>query len=316
MGGRILVIGTAGQVGTDLTPALRARHGADQVVGATHRTPAAAAIRDGGPCVTLDATDRAALADVVRHYGIDRIYHLPAVMSVAGEQDPARAWTVNLESLRNVLEVGVGEGLAGIFWPSSIAVFGPTTPPDRTPQHTSLEPTTIYGIAKLAGENLCNYYARRYGLDVRSLRYPGLITCKTFSGGGTSDYSVEVFLAAQAGEHYRCFVRADTRIPLLYMDDAIKATLQLMEAEPGRIGIRTSYNLAGLDFTAGELAAAVAARVPGFTYEFRPDHRQAIADSWPNSVDDTPARRDWGWAPDYDLPALVEAMIAGCGLQR
>jgi nucleoside-diphosphate-sugar epimerase len=309
--GKILVIGTAGQVGTDLTPALRATFGAENVVAAAHRTPPHDSVRAGGPFVILDATDREALRNVVQRHAVKEIYHLPAVMSAAGEQDPARAWTINVETLRNVLDLGVELGLSKIFWPSSIAVFGPTTPRRNTPQRTVLEPTTIYGIAKLTGENLCHYYHRRYGLDVRSLRYPGLVTYKTFSGGGTTDYSVEMFLEARKTKRYTCFVRADTRLPLMYMDDAIKATVQLMQADSDRIGVRTSYNLAALSFTAGELAAEIARRVDGFTCDYVPDRRQAIADSWPETVDDSAARNDWGWRHDYDLRALADAMLKG-----
>lgn len=308
---KILVIGTAGQVGTDLTPVLRAKFGADNVVAAGHRTPPQDSVRTGGPYEILDATDRQALRAIVQRHAVKEIYHLPAIMSAAGEQDPARAWTINVETLRNVLDLGVELGLTKIFWPSSIAVFGPTTPRLNTPQRTVLEPTTIYGIAKLTGENLCHYYHRRYGLDVRSLRYPGLVTYKTFSGGGTTDYSVEMFLEAQRKNRYTCFVKADTRLPLMYMNDAIKATLQLMQAEARRIAVRTSYNLAALDFTAGELAAEIAKRIDGFTCDYVPDRRQAIADSWPETIDDSAARRDWGWRPDYDLKALADAMLNG-----
>lgn len=311
--GRILVIGATGQVGTDLVPVLRAEYGDDNVVATINRK-AAPDVISLGPVEKLDATDKAALRSIVDRHAITRIYHLPALMSAAGEAAPERAWHVNIEGFKNVLDMAVERRMKQIFFPSSIAVFGPTTPRERTPQRTILEPSTIYGVTKLAGENLCNYYFHRYGLDVRGIRYPGLVTYKTFSGGGTSDYSVEIFLAAKAERHYRCFVRPDTRMPLLYMDDAIKATIQLMQADPSRLTVRTSYNLGGLDFTAGELAAAVARRVDGFTCEFAPDHRQAIADSWPDNVDDSQARKDWGWKPDYDLPRLVDVMLKGCGL--
>jgi len=311
--GKILVIGAAGQVGTDLVPALRAEAGREGVVAAVHRKAPPANVADG-PTETLDATDKEALRRIVERHEIDRIYHLPALMSAAGEADPVLAWRLNIEGLKNVLDLAVERRMRQVFFPSSIAVFGPTTPRERTPQRTILEPSTIYGVTKLAGENLCNYYFHRYGLDVRGIRYPGLVTYKTFSGGGTSDYSVEIFLAAKAERHYRCFVRPDTRMPLLYMDDAIKATIQLMRADAARITVRTSYNLSGLEFTAGELAAEVARRVPGFTCEFVPDRRQAIADSWPDTVDDTEARRDWAWKPDYDLPRLVDVMLKGVGL--
>ncbi len=311
--GRTLVIGAAGQVGTDLVPALRGEAGRDNVVAAVHRKAPSAEVAEG-PVETLDATDKDALRRLIEKHRIDRLYHLPALMSAAGEAEPEHAWRLNIESLKNVLDLAVEYRMKQMFWPSSIAVFGPTTPRDRTPQRTILEPSTIYGVTKLTGEGLCNYYHRRYGLDVRSIRYPGLVTYKTFSGGGTSDYSVEIFLAAKAENRYRCFVRPDTRMPLLYMDDAVKATVQLMKADARRITIRTSYNLSGLEFTAGELAEEVARRVKGFTCDFIPDHRQAIADSWPDTVDDSDARRDWAWKPDYDLPRLVEVMLKGVGL--
>ena len=201
--------------------------------------------------------------------------------------------------------------MSQVFWPSSIAVFGPTTPLVHTPQRTVLEPTTMYGVTKVAGENLCNYYWVRYGLDVRGLRYPGLVSYEAFSGGGTTDYSVEIFTAAVTRGHYTCFVDAATVLPLMYMDDAIRATMELMAADPSRITVRTGYNVSAVSFTAGELAAAVAGRVDGFTCDFEPDFRQAIADSWPDSMDDSVAREDWGWKPEYDLSALVETMLAG-----
>ncbi|MBM3516881.1 MAG: NAD-dependent epimerase/dehydratase family protein [Alphaproteobacteria bacterium] len=307
----LLVTGAVGQVGTDLTAALRARHGADAVIAVGHRTPPSAAFRAAGPYETVDARDRDALDRLIRKHRIDAIYHLVTLLSGAGEQNPDLAWDVNLSTLKHVLDLAVHHKLAQVFWPSSIAVFGPTTPRLNTPQRTILEPTTMYGVTKLAGENLCHYYALRYGLDVRSLRYPGLITYKTFSGGGTSDYAVEIFIAAIERKHYTFFVNAQTAMPMMYMDDAMKATLDLMAAPADHITVRTSYNLGALSFTAAELATAVARRVPGFTWDHAPDFRQAIADSWPDSVDDGQARADWGWAPDYDLPTLVDTMLAG-----
>ncbi|MFO1058481.1 MAG: NAD-dependent epimerase/dehydratase family protein [Dongiaceae bacterium] len=310
---RILVTGAVGQVGVDLVRALRERHGAGQVVAAGNRTPPADDYRRAGPFVTVDNTDRARLAAVLDAHRIGTVYHLASVLSGTGEGDPAHAWATNVGSLKNVLDLAVEKGIERVFWPSSIAAFGPTTPQDRTPQHTVLEPTTMYGVTKVAGENLCHYYFRKYGLDVRSLRYPGLVSYRAFSGGGTTDYSVEMFLEAKARGRYRCFVRPDTTLPLMYMDDAIRATIELMAAPAERLTVRTSYNLAALSFTAGELAAEVARLVPGFACSFAPDFRQAIADSWPRTIDDSVARRDWGWAPRYDLPRLVTTMLAGVG---
>ncbi len=308
---KILVTGAAGQVGTELVPALRKRYGPEKVIAAAHRKLPDESFRNAGPFVTLDATDEDALRGLVRTHDIGAIYHLATLLSADGERDPERAWRVNLGSLKNVLDLGVEFEMSQIFWPSSIAVFGPTTPLVHTPQRTVLEPTTMYGVTKVAGENLCHYYWVRYGLDVRGLRYPGLVSYEAFSGGGTTDYSVEIFTAAVTRGHYTCFVDAATVLPLMYMDDAIRATMELMAADSSRITVRTSYNVSAVSFTAGELAAAVADRVNGFNCDFEPDFRQAIADSWPDSMDDSVAREDWGWKPEYDLSALVETMLAG-----
>ena len=275
---RILVIAAVGQVGTDLTPALRARHGADNVVATGHRTPPTPAFRDAGPFEMVDATDKDSLRAVIAKYGITTIYNLANLLSGDGELDPQRAWHVNVGSQKNVLDLAVEYHMDQVFWPSSIAVFGPTTPRHDTPQHTVLEPTTMYGVTKVTGENLCHYYFLKHGLDVRSLRYPGLISHTAFSGGGTSDYSVEIFIEAVKHGRYTCFVEAPTIMPLMYMDDAVKATIQVMEAPASAITVRTGYNLTALDFTAGELAAEVAKHVEGFTCDFVPDFRQAIAD--------------------------------------
>ena len=308
---KILVTGAVGQVGTELVPALRKRFGSENVIAAGHRTPPGEAFRSEGPFTTVDATDMDALRDLVREHDIGVIYHLATLLSADGEKDPERAWSVNLGSLKNVLDLGVELEMDQVFWPSSIAVFGPTTPRTDTPQRTILEPTTIYGVTKVAGENLCNYYFTRYGLDVRGLRYPGLISYATFPSGGTSDYSVEIFVAAVEHGRYTCFVDARTALPLMYMDDAVRATMEVMAADASRITVRTSYNVTALSFTAGELAAEVARRVDGFTCDFEPDFRQAIADSWPDSMDDSLARDDWGWRPAYDLPTLVDVMLKG-----
>ena len=308
---KILVTGAVGQVGTELVPALRGRYGHENVIAAGHRTPPEESFRRGGPFVTLDATDKDALRALIRSDDVGTVYHLATLLSADGEKDPERAWRINVGSLKNVLDLGVEFGMDQVFWPSSIAAFGPTTPLVDTPQRTVLEPTTMYGVSKVAGENLCNYYHVRYGLDVRGLRYPGLVSYEAFSGGGTTDYSVEIFTAAVTQGHYTCFVGAATVLPLMYMGDAIRATMELMAADASRITVRTSYNVSALSFTAGELAAEVAARVDGFTCDFEPDFRQAIADSWPDSMDDSAARHDWGWKPEYDLAALVDTMLRG-----
>jgi nucleoside-diphosphate-sugar epimerase len=307
---RILITGANGQVGTDLTAALRARRGPENVVAIYHRsTPPE--FRSLGPSEYGDVIDHNVLRRVIERYDVGTIFHLAAVLSGDGEIDPNRAWVINVDGLKNVLDLAIEFNIGQVFWPSSIAVFGPSSPPVLTPQHTVLEPTTMYGITKLIGEQLCHYYWLKFKLDVRSIRYPGLINYKTFSGGGTSDYSVEMFIEARKHRRYTCFVRSDTQMPLLYMDDAIKATLQLMDADPKNLTVRTSYNLGGLDFTAGDLAKAIGREVDGFVCEFIPDFRQAIADSWPTSVDDSAARKDWGWAPEFDLQRLVDAMMSG-----
>jgi nucleoside-diphosphate-sugar epimerase len=314
MPGRILVTGAAGQVGTDLVPKLRDMHGADTVVAAGHRTPPSKALEEAGPFVTVDNTDAEALAEVIKRFGVDRAYHLSSLLSGTGEKQPDRAWEVNVGGLKIMLDLAVKHRFKQLFWPSSIAAFGPSTPRTMTPQNAPLDPTTMYGVTKVAGENLCHYYCVKYALDVRSIRYPGLVTYKTFSGGGTTDYSVEMFFEAKKARRYRCFVRSDTMLPLMYMDDAIRATVELMQVAANRLTVRTSYNLAGFSFTAGELAAEVARRVDGFVCNYEPDFRQAIADSWPMTIDDSAARADWGWKPDYDLAKLVSAMLAGVGL--
>jgi nucleoside-diphosphate-sugar epimerase len=305
----LLVIGAAGQIGNELVEALRARHGGERVVAGCRTTAPEAAIADSGPVEYFDATDSAAVEDVVRRHDVKVIYNLATILSGEGEQKPQLAWHVNIASHKAVLDIAVDRGLDQVFWPSSIAVFGSTTPADGTPQHTVLEPETMYGVTKVAGENLSNYYFARYGLDVRSLRYPGLVTVRKFSGGGTSDYTVEMLLAALDGKPYTCFVREDTVMPLMAMQDAIDATIALMEAPADRISIRTSYNIAALSFMAGELADEVTKHVPDFTCTYEPDFRQAIADSWPNTIDDSVARNDWGWQEKIDLSRLVTNIL-------
>lgn len=306
--GKILVTGATGQIGSELTLALREKYGSENVVAAGHRKPPAARLKETGPFITLDVTDRAQVDKAVREHGITEIYHLAAILSASGEQSPDLAWRVNMEGLYNVLEVARQTGVERVFWPSSIAVFGPKTPKENTPQDTILSPTTMYGITKVAGELLCEYYHRRYGLDVRGLRFPGIISSETPPGGGTTDYAVEIFYAAVRGEPYTCFVRPDTVLPMMYMPDCLKATLMLMEADPSRLRFRI-YNVTGMSFSAAELAEEIRKRVPGFRVEYKPDFRQDIADSWPRTIDDSAAREDWGWEPDYDLPRMVEDML-------
>jgi nucleoside-diphosphate-sugar epimerase len=257
----------------------------------------------------LDVTDARALADVVRRQGIGHVYHLAAVLSANGEKNPIASWDVNMGGLLNVLELARAGLVERVFWPSSIAAFGPGTPPERTPQSTIMDPVTVYGISKLAGERWCAWYHAKFGVDVRSLRYPGLVSWKTPPGGGTTDYAIEIFHAALRDGRYTCFLRDDQVLPMMYMPDAVRATLELMAAPSERIGERGSYNLAGMSFTPQQLAAAIARRVGGFALRCVPDFRQQIAASWPRSIDDSVARRDWNWAPHFDLEAMVEDML-------
>ncbi|MCS7125180.1 MAG: L-threonine 3-dehydrogenase [Candidatus Bathyarchaeota archaeon] len=306
---KILVTGATGQIGSELTLALRDKFGGENVVAAGHRRTPSEKLRDTGPFVYLDATDKKALEKVVDQYDVDTIYHLAAILSATGEKDPQNAWRINMESLYNVLEIAREKGLTRVFWPSSIAVFGPETPRVKTPQNTVLIPRTIYGVSKVAGELLCNYYFHRYGVDVRSVRYPGIISSETPPGGGTTDYAVEIFYEAIKHKRYTCFLRADTVLPMMYMPDCINAALKLMDADPSRVKCRTSYNVAAISFSPAELVAEIKKHIPDFVCEYKPDFRQQIADSWPMNIDDSAAREEWGWRPEYDLAAMVKDMI-------
>ena len=302
---RILVIGARGQIGSELIEALAAHFGAANVVAADLAPAGTGAVA----YERLDVLDRARLEAVIEARGITQVYQLAAMLSATGERDPGRAWALNMGGLMNVLELARQRPLR-VFWPSSIAAFGPGTPRDMTPQATVMDPATMYGVSKRSGEMLCDYYHAKFGVDVRSLRYPGVISWRTPPGGGTTDYAIDIFQAARRGEPYRCFLGPDTRLPMLYMPDAVRATLELMDADPARLTQWSSYNLAGLSFTPAELASAIRARAPGFAIEYVPDFRQAIAAGWPRSIDDTQARADWGWRPQYGLEAIVEDMLA------
>jgi len=306
---RILVTGAVGQIGSELTLALREKHGSENVIAAGNRTPPSKALRESGPFTTVDVTDRTALDAAVSEHRVDTIYHLAAILSATGEKNPQLAWKVNVDGLLNVLEVGRERELQRIFLPSSIAVFGPETPRDPAPQETILLPTTVYGVSKVAGELLADYYVRRYGLDVRGLRYPGIISSETPPGGGTTDYAVEIFYQAVEKGSYTCFVRPDTVLPMMYMPDCIKATLDLMDADFDKLEHHASFNLGAMSFSAEELAAEIAKHIPEFTCTYEPDFRQEIADSWPKTIDDTPARSEWNWRPAYDLAAMAKDMI-------
>ncbi len=303
---KILIVGANGQIGTELAEALAQRHGDDAVV-TSDLAPTGRIERLAHEA--LDVTDAAALAAVVARHRIDRIVLLAAALSANGEKHPQWAWNLNMGGLLNVLELARTAKLQQVFWPSSIAAFGPGTPVTAA-QATVMDPTTVYGISKLAGERWCAWYHANHGVDVRSLRYPGVISWKTPPGGGTTDYAVEIFHAALKEGRYTCFLREDTRLPMMYMPDAIRATLELIDAPAVRIRERGSYNLAGLSFTPREIADAIAREVPGFALRCEPDFRQAIADSWPGAIDDARARADWGWRPRFDLAAMVSDMLA------
>ncbi|MFT5643398.1 MAG: nucleoside-diphosphate-sugar epimerase [Janthinobacterium sp.] len=308
---RILVIGANGQIGSELVSALAAQHGAANVIAADIGNEN---VYHAARYTRLDVLDQIALRQIVAHERITHIYQLAAMLSASGEQAPLKAWTLNMEGLLNVLEVARQRGQIGqplrIFWPSSIAVFGPSSPPVATPQSTVMDPGTMYGISKLAGERLCDYYFNKYGVDVRSIRYPGIISYKAPPGGGTTDYAIAIFHAALRGERYSCFLTPDTTLPMIYMLDAIRATIALMDAPGAEITIRTAYNIAGLSFSPAQLAQAIRAVLPDFTIEYKPDNRQAIAATWPQSLDDSRARADWGWQAQVDIEALVADMLA------
>lgn len=301
----ILVTGALGQIGSELVDALRLRYGREQVLASDIRQP----IDQPGPFHQLDVTDREALRALVEQEKVTQIFHLAAILSAKGEQNPPLAWDINMGSLLNVLEVARHTSVERVFWPSSIAVFGPATPKDGTPQQTITDPTTVYGISKLAGERWCAYYHAKFGVDVRSIRYPGLIGYKGLPGGGTTDYAVEIFHAALRHGTYTSFLPADSSLPMMFMPDAIRGTIELMEAAAEHIQVRDAYNLQGMTFTPAELAACIARQVPGFAISYQPDFRQVIADSWPTRLDDRAAQQDWRWQPEYDLAAMTEVML-------
>jgi nucleoside-diphosphate-sugar epimerase len=305
---KILVIGASGQIGTELTLALRQHFGGEMVIAADLKREADL-LKGTGPFLPLDIMDKEILRVQVRRHEIKTIYLLVAMLSAAGEKNPLLAWQLNMQSLINTLEVAREESVGKVFWPSSIAVFGKDAPKQNCPQDAYSAPSTIYGISKLTGEQWCHYYYHRYGIDVRSIRYPGLISYKTLPGGGTTDYAIEIFHSAIRGENYACFLRADKRLPMMYMDDAVRATIELMEAPESKISVRTAYNLAGISFTPAEIAKEIKRLIPGFDIEYEPDFRQAIADSWPESIDDHIAARDWDWKPAFSLKNMTEEMI-------
>jgi len=304
----ILVIGACGQIGRELTAALRLRYGRDAVLATDIQAKDQVAL-ENSPYVQLDVLDKDKLSELIESQGTTQIYHLAAMLSASGERNPQAAWKLNMDSLMNVLDLSLKYGVKKVFWPSSIAVFGPDSPKQNCPQQGVTEPTTIYGISKAAGEYWCKYYFEKFGLDVRSLRYPGLISYTGAPGGGTTDYAVDIFHSAVKGEVYNCFLKEDTALPMMYMRDAIRATLELMSAPVDALSVRTAYNLGALSFTPAEIYKEIAKEVPGFEINYAPDFRQQIADSWPQSVDDRAAQKDWGWKPAYDLEKMVADML-------
>ena len=311
---RILVIGANGQIGSELVEALAEIHGEENVIAGDI---GARCLAGAQRYETLDVLDSTRLAQVIDSNGITQVYQLAALLSVTGEQAPLRAWTLNMNGLLNILEIARERTAAGkplrVFWPSSIAAFGPHTPALEAPQLTVMDPTTIYGISKQAGERLCEYYFSKYGVDVRSIRYPGIISYKSPPGGGTTDYAIAIFHAACRDETYHCFLGPESTLPMIYMPDAIRATIELMSAPAEQIHVRSSYNVAGVSFNPRQLAEAIRKRKPEFRIDYRPDHRQAIADSWPHSLDDTYARADWGWKPTIGLQQMVDDMLLHIG---
>ena len=305
---KILVIGCAGQIGSELTLELRKIYGNDNVV-ASDIKPAEKEITESGPFEILDVLDTHRLFGTVSRNKITQIYHLAAILSGNAEKKPLASWHINMTSLMNVLELARELNLNKIFWPSSIAVFGPTTPRANTPQYTVMEPNTVYGISKLAGERWMEYYNQKFGVDTRSVRYPGLISYKTEAGGGTTDYAVEIFYEAIRNGKYECFLNENTALPMMFMEDAIKATIGLMEADSSKLTLRSSYNVAGISFDPKGLTEEIKKHIPNFEITYKPDFRQAIADSWPMSIDDSVARKDWGLQCKYDLKKMTEVMI-------
>ncbi|HEY8929814.1 MAG TPA: NAD-dependent epimerase/dehydratase family protein [Mucilaginibacter sp.] len=305
---KILVTGACGQIGTELVPALRAKYGKENVIASDRYLVTEELVRDG-LYVKADVMNPVMLERVISHGGITQVYHLAAVLSASGEKEPKKAWDLNMQSLLNVLEAARKRRSCRVFWPSSIAVFGPGSPKAACPQSAVTDPTTIYGISKVAGEHWCRYYHERYGLDVRSVRFPGLISYSAKAGGGTTDYAVDIFHHALNAGHYTSFLRCDTYLPLLYMPDAIRGIIELMGAPEDNITIHTSYNLAGISFTPNQLAGEIRKQLPDFQMSCDPDYRQRIADSWPTSIDDRHARADWGWKPRYDLQSMTEDML-------
>lgn len=306
--GKTLIIGACGQIGTELTKKLRSIYGRDTIIASDVRKGDPEFVASG-PFEVVNALDYNQVQAVIEKYDVEEVYLMAALLSATAEKNPAFAWDLNMNSLFHVLNIAKDGKVKKIFWPSSIAVFGPTTPKQNTPQYTVMEPSTVYGISKQSGERWCEYYHNIYGVDVRSIRYPGLISWSTPPGGGTTDYAVDIYHKALSDGRYTCFLSEETRLPMMYMDDAIRATIEIMKAPTENIKIRSSYNLSAMDFTPKEIAEAIAKEIPGFTIDYAPDFRQKIADSWPQSIDDSNARNDWGWKHEFDLTAMTSDML-------
>lgn len=306
--GTILIIGACGQIGTELTKRLRNIYGSDKIIASDVRK-GSDELMASGPFEEINALDLDRLESVIEQHNVEEVYLMAALLSATAEKNPAFAWELNMNSLFHVLNIAKAGKIKKIFWPSSIAVFGPTTPKENTPQYTIMEPTTVYGISKQAGERWCEYYHNVYGVDVRSIRYPGLISWSTQPGGGTTDYAVDIYHKAVKGETYTCFLKEDTRLPMMYMDDAVRATIEIMQAPAENIKIRSSYNLSAMDFTPKEIAATIKEHINDFSITYEPDFRQKIADSWPQSIDDSRAREDWNWQHEFNLEGMTDDML-------
>jgi nucleoside-diphosphate-sugar epimerase len=302
---KILVIGSKGQIGTELVEQLRKIYGNDQVLSSDIKDPEP----NDNNYFKLNVLNKEELYSFIKQHEVSQVYLLAALLSATAEKNPAFAWELNMNSLFYILDLAKEKHLSQIYWPSSIAAFGPTTPKQNTPQHTIMDPATVYGISKQAGERWCEYYFNKFGVDVRGLRYPGLIGYKSLPGGGTTDYAVDIFYKAKKGEKFNCFLGPETTLPMMYMDDAIRATIEIMQAPAEKIKIRSSYNLAGMSFSPAEIAASIQKQIPGFQIEYNPDFRQNIANGWPQSIDDSAAQKDWGWKAEYDLDKLVNIML-------
>ncbi|WP_299709921.1 NAD-dependent epimerase/dehydratase family protein [uncultured Tenacibaculum sp.] len=315
MSDTILILGACGQIGTELTQRLREIYGSEQVIASDIREGDAAFL-NSGPFEIINVLDRDRILEVIQKHKVTQVYLMAAMLSATGEKMPLKAWDLNMQSLLHVLELAKDKHIQKVYWPSSIAVFGSTSPKINTPQQTVMEPSTVYGISKVSGEHWCNYYHSKYGVDVRSLRYPGIISWKTKPGGGTTDYAVDIYFKAKEEGTYECFLSKDTKLPMMYMNDAIEATIQIMQAKKEDIKMRTSYNLAAMSFTPEEITEEIQKHIPEFTISYNPDFRQEIADSWPQIIDDSAAKADWNWNHKFDLELMTKEMLSNIGTKN